>query len=368
MSANCRGLETLERKRLFEPSPTNDLIVISVERLQMLDENWNKDKINLLRSPLASGKTTLSRYFASYSKAKGRKVFIISLTYLMDSNMMEDEVSFNSTWELSTGSSWEKIRWCKEPIDIFIDEAQIAYGTAKYFWGRIKDLLTVPNDNVRILLLSMYSDRPGVIGNTRTPIDFPNALGLETLCLTQEEFDILIDRYIEYICSIDICRLSIPQDIRDAIFSCTGGYPSLVHETLKSLYGHFRRNGSRIDDMLHHLVSKKFFFAINSLRVFDAIVKLEMTDANITFLRDAYHSINNDLTFAVDLANDVIDGLKRSGLIGHEVDIILSKGRHFASWQSPDGSPVIIKLTKNRAISNNPFHRTIAAVISNHPL
>lgn len=104
----------------------------------MLDENWKKDKINLLRSPPASGKTTLSRYFASYSKAKDRKVFIISLTYLTDSNMMEDEVSFNSTWELLTGSSWEKIRWCKEPIDIFIDEAQIAYGTAKYFWGVLK--------------------------------------------------------------------------------------------------------------------------------------------------------------------------------------------------------------------------------------
>ncbi|KAF8436136.1 hypothetical protein BGX38DRAFT_1215227 [Terfezia claveryi] len=189
----------LERKQLFEPSPTNDLIV-----------------------------------------------FIISLTYLIYSNMMKNKVSFNSTWELLTGSSWEKIRWCKEPIDIFIDEAQIAYGTTKYFLGRIKDLLTIPNDNVRILLLR---------------------------------------------------------------------YPSLVRETLKSLYGHFRRNGSRTDDMLHHLVSKEYFFAINSLRVFDAIVQLEMTDANITFLRDAYHSINNDSTFVVDLANDMIDGLKHSGLI-----------------------------------------------------
>ena len=95
-----------------------------------------------------------AQYLGKYNQKRGHGT---SMTRLVDYNVMNDQESFYHIWENLTGESWDSFRSCEVLTDVLIGEAQILYGTAKYFWQRIKDLTTSPNNNIRVLLLSMYS-------------------------------------------------------------------------------------------------------------------------------------------------------------------------------------------------------------------
>ena len=224
---------------------------------------------------------------------------------------MDNVNNFDDVWEKIAGESWSSCRTCTVPTDIFIDEAQILYGKADFFWVDIKGLLDDPNPNIRVLLLSMYSDRLGVMmGDYYTPIDFPYALGLECLHLKRTEFDQLVANFINFVFDEDEVKLTIPTNMRDAIFNFRAGHPQLLRRSLELLTDHFRRTDS-VSDMLYYLASDHYYSSITQLRIFDAFQNLEMTDDNIKFLINAYHHVDS-ATFPVDLVDgQVYDAVQR---------------------------------------------------------
>lgn len=158
------------------------------------------------------------------------------------------------------------------PIDILIDDAQPIYKEANSL--ERYQILEGQNPKIRVLLLSMYSDRP----DAYTPLDFPNTLELEYLRLRRIEFDEFVNRFIMLVHDNEGFGITIPTCVCDAIFNSTTGYPQLVKETLKCLKDHFRCNQFTDVSMLYYLVSSDYLFRIKELRVFDAFRNFDMTE------------------------------------------------------------------------------------------
>ena len=316
----------VRKKRPYKDAfDLDNLVVISEDRLSEFDRQWNQHKINLLRSPPSSGKTTFSKRLQLYSeKHKGRVVRRLSTTAVNDTEAMDNANSFDDVWEKVVGESWSNCCACTVPTDILIDQAQNLYGKADFFWRDIKGLLHNPNPNLRVLLISMYSDRLGVMrDDLYIPIDFPSALGLEWLRLKRAEFDQLVESFINFVFDSDDVEFTIPINVRDAIFNFTAGHPHVVRETLHILKDHSRRHLRRTDfkdsDMLFYLLSNEYNSRIQNLRVFDALGNLEMTNDNVEFLRNAFYSVDSNSTFTFnssdDRAHEAARRFKLSGLI-----------------------------------------------------
>ena len=291
-------------------------MVISEDRLSEFDQQWNKHKIILLRSPPASGKTIFLERLELYSKKKkGRVVRRISMTAV---ERMEAK-SIDDFWKEVAGEPWSSFRTCTVPTDILIDEAQTFYGKANFFWRDIKGLVDHANPNLRVLL-SMCSYRAR--GDDHYPHnihDVPYELGLNCLRLKWIEFDQLVEHFINFVHKADHFELTIPMTVRDVIFNITAGHPHIVRKTLEILKDHFRHTDFKDSDMLNYLSSHEYYFAIKDLHVFDALRNLEMTNDNIEFLRNAYHHVDSDSTFPFDGIDDPTfygtDKFQRSGLI-----------------------------------------------------
>ncbi|CAG8633151.1 1140_t:CDS:1, partial [Paraglomus occultum] len=240
-------------KRAHEDS-SSKLIVISDDRLAEIDAKWHRHPINLLRSPPASGKTTLARKLKLYLERQGYTVILISLALWNEKqypNLLYDRNVFDQFWIQHSSIKWEDCKACTSPTTVIIDEAQTLYAGASTFWDDLKGLIDHPNSNLRVLLLSMYEDRYNQ--RSKTPIDFIDALGLEDLRLTVPEFKEVVDNYLEYALSEYDCDLSITDTVRQAIFDSTFGHPHLVRHTLEFLRDEYMRK-VRDNDMLRSLV------------------------------------------------------------------------------------------------------------------
>ncbi|KAF0501901.1 crinkler family protein [Gigaspora margarita] len=164
---------------------------------------------------------------------------------------MENNESFDSFWKEQVGETWTNCLQCKTPTDVLIDEAQILYGKATFFWTAIKSLQDRPNSNLRMMLLSMYSDCPTINGGSHyIPVKFGHVLGMEQL---RHEYDELVENH--------------------------------------------------------------YFTAIERTRVFDWVMNLELTNDNYNFLRNTYYKVDANSTFIVDPLDEIARKFKRSGLI-----------------------------------------------------
>ncbi|RUS29082.1 hypothetical protein BC938DRAFT_481083 [Jimgerdemannia flammicorona] len=123
----------------------DDLCYISDDRLDMIDGHLTDKVVDLLRSPPASGKTTLSHLLKDYLEKmyiKVRKVVRISMLKLAG-EALQDATSFDSFWENDedVNESWTNLLSSKVPTDIIIDEAQILYGAnVPFFWEALKTI------------------------------------------------------------------------------------------------------------------------------------------------------------------------------------------------------------------------------------
>ncbi|KAF0523217.1 crinkler family protein [Gigaspora margarita] len=195
----------------------HELMIISEERLTEFDQLWDQHKINLLSSPPASGKTIFAKRFELYSKNKAHVARRISMINLcMFPGAMEKQDIFDVYWKEHVGETWTNCLRSVTPTDILIDEVQILYGGANFFWHKIKTLQDNPNHNLRVMLI----DRPTVIGCDYIPIEFEHALGMEQLRLKRTEYDELVEKFIEVVYANESYKLTIPADVTDAIFQC----------------------------------------------------------------------------------------------------------------------------------------------------
>ena len=78
---------------------------MSEEQLSEIDRRWDEDKINLLHSPPASGKTTFSERFGFYSQSQGYQVRRISMIKVKRMKALADIDSFNAIWKEDPGQT-----------------------------------------------------------------------------------------------------------------------------------------------------------------------------------------------------------------------------------------------------------------------
>ena len=299
------------------------LIVISETRLNKILKNWDQNNINLLRSPPASGKTTLAKVLTKSLESRGYVVKYITLAHWRKGefpDLLSDNGSFDAFWRKEIQCTWSECANNPRPVYVLIDEAQVLYGGSGTldFWNDVKFYTDHPKDGFYVLLLSMYEARnPRDIDSYRyTPIEFSNPMGLDELRLREDEFKELERNFIAYIDKEEEA-LTIPDDISESIYNATRGHPHLVRRTLGYLQRQFQR-GFRGDDLRRSMISYDYFLEIQRTRVFDWMTNWDPTPLETRFLQTAYDTLDDDSTFAIDTGGDMLETLQRlthSGLV-----------------------------------------------------
>ncbi|CAG8544210.1 9903_t:CDS:1, partial [Ambispora leptoticha] len=153
------------------------LIVISESRLNKICGNWITNKINLLRSPPSSGKTTLAKVLEGHFKSQRFIVKYITFAHWHRDefpDLLHNNKTFDAFWRKEVQCTWSECANSNDPIFVLIDEAQILYdgdGTLA-FWNDMKYYTDHPKDGLHVLLLCMYEDRnPGsaILKDNYTP-------------------------------------------------------------------------------------------------------------------------------------------------------------------------------------------------------
>jgi len=168
------------------------LATIPDERLARFDAWMSENPVGLLRSPPFSGKTTLIELLSIYLRRLGRTV--VTITIQESEKHFSSEEAFDAFWIAEAGISWSSCVNAEVQTDILVDEAQILYRHAPWFWSRLKILMQGKNSLMRVLLVSMYGELSG--NCVSTPITFPQSLGLDDLRLPRREFDTLVENFI----------------------------------------------------------------------------------------------------------------------------------------------------------------------------
>lgn len=138
--------------------------------------------LRLLRSPPASGKTSLAALLASNARV-GRKVTAVSA-------LGSDRKSIEDMWLQLTGSAMaEALDPGAGPLRTFIiDEAQLLYplGSDSPFWQLLKRINGEPTSHVHVLLLAVYGLRARK-DQLATPIEISGPWSLSFISLNDTE-------------------------------------------------------------------------------------------------------------------------------------------------------------------------------------
>jgi len=297
----------------------DDLCCISSERLAWFDEWMTEHPISLVRSPPFSGKTTLANILGDYLRGKQHNVISISMLDMETYHADRDIQSFDNFWMTSVGISWTQCANSNEPIDIMLDEVQMIYGLAGFFWAKIKLLMQTGtrNKNVRILLLGMYGDTDS-IGTTATPVQLKYTVGLNTLRLRSDEYEKLVDRLIK-VSATNGLTMRIPDIVRNAIFNITLGHPGITREALDFLRDRYRRGVRDAPGMLRLLVSPAFRNSMQETRALRWLTQ-DFTQEQEQFLRKALYQMGSESSFPIDTwtnstVTKIIKDFKHCGIL-----------------------------------------------------
>ncbi|CAG8626958.1 908_t:CDS:1 [Paraglomus occultum] len=261
--------------------------------------------INLLCSPPSSGKTTLSKLLQNYLINKKHDIVRISMSTLERyPRSVEGLNCFDEFFRQVTRNSFSSLLSHTSPTDIIIDECQVLYDQAEFFWALLKDRfdhpIYYPNSTLPslcILLLSMYEDCLGA--GSKTPLDFPDKLGLDDLCLTHAEFNHIVGKFTHNALEEHDFEFVIEEDVTNAILTSTRGHASLVMCTLELLQNYCQRNqykpeNKSTEKMLTYMVSPGYFATLQETRVLDWIKALKLTKDVYNFLHDAFTRMDKD--------------------------------------------------------------------------
>lgn len=112
-------------------------------------QNWSKNRINLLRSPPSSGKTTLATALEKRLKTEGREVKYITLTHWNPTefpDLLHNNATFDAFCKKEIQCTWSECAASPDPVFILIDGAQVLYqgGGPSFFWTSLNTILTTP--------------------------------------------------------------------------------------------------------------------------------------------------------------------------------------------------------------------------------
>ncbi|RIB30187.1 hypothetical protein C2G38_2136492 [Gigaspora rosea] len=285
-----------ENRSKYPPESKEGLLVISRERLNIIIEFVEKNRVGLLRSPPSSGKTTLGQTLRDYFIQRNHIGIYISLASISGKGQV-DEKFFDEFWKKEIGYTWTEIT---NTTYIFIDDIQTIYcNRAPYFWGRLKALMSSEcNKDIHILLLGTYDL---TLVNDVTPVKFNDndTLSLKALLLTKEEFKLLVENYVQIRILGGSLMFNIPEAIADAIFCLTNGHPGLCRFILDSLHARYK-NGALTVEMLRYLASPNLTYNVaTGSRAFYWIDNWNPTSEEAEFIRNKLLINRDESSFSV---------------------------------------------------------------------
>ncbi|KAF0413854.1 crinkler family protein [Gigaspora margarita] len=310
--------ENRSKKKEYPPESKegrDSLFVISDERLNIIIEFVEKNRVGLLRSPPSSGKTTLGQTLRDYFIEHNHIGMYINLASIGGKGQV-DEKFFEEFWKKEIGYTWTEISDSTKTTYVFIDEIQTIYcNRALYFWGKLKALMSSEcNKDIHILLLGMYDP---TLANEAIPVKFNDndTLSLKTLLLTKKEFKFLVENYVQIRVFGGSSMFNIPEAIADAIFCLTNGHPGLCRFILDSLHTRYK-NGALTVEMLRYLASSNLTNNVaTDSRAFYWIDNWNPTSEEAGFIRNKLLINRDESSFSVNYeSNLVAKNFVRTGL------------------------------------------------------
>ncbi|KAF8453937.1 hypothetical protein BGX38DRAFT_1268176 [Terfezia claveryi] len=182
----------------------DSMVIISPDRMKFIEQYMTDHRFVLIRSPPYSGKSTLGQWIRDSLILQGHRAYYISLAGIQGEDALFNKEPVQRFWQTRIGYTWDEI-FAREilasedsmSLSIIIDEAQVIYGNAAPFLGgSLKEFMsdTKKNASLRIILLASYD--PLMIQQI-TPISFLYTLGLDALRLRRDEFNQLLERFVE---------------------------------------------------------------------------------------------------------------------------------------------------------------------------
>nr|CAG8433002.1 7452_t:CDS:2 [Entrophospora candida] len=274
------------------PEETEDgrdsLMVMDPERLKIFVDYMESHPVGLVCSPPHSGKTTLGMQLHKHYLTNNYNTVYISLATLESNPHAHSYEGFNEFWMSKTDSSWTSISSSIVPTRIIVDEAQVIYDNAGFFWGTLKELSSTQyKHNIRVLLLGTHHPTYKIM----TPMTFPDSLGLSSLHLIEDEFG----------WSQACMSKSDKGDSSSALLNLYQKFP----------------NGGSPEDMLKHLASKIFLNHLSSSHALYWVHNWQPTDQEATFLHRLLLKCDPDSTFEfIDcIGNPTIEIFLKIGII-----------------------------------------------------
>ncbi|KAF8430341.1 hypothetical protein EV426DRAFT_708519 [Tirmania nivea] len=294
----------------------DSMVIISPDRMKFIEQYMTDHRFVLIRSPPYSGKSTLGQWIRDSLISQGHRAYYISLAGIQGRDALFNEEPFQRFWQRQIGYTWDEILASEDSMSIIIDEAQVIYGNvAPFFWGSLKGLMsdTKNNASLRITLLAMYD--PLIIQQI-TPISFLYTLGLDALRLRRDEFNQLLERFVEHRHTIGSPNFEIPQSVQDAIFSLTGGHAGLCRTTLRYLRHNYRDGPAATVTMLRDLTSADFKINLTKTRAFHWIQNWNPSPTETELLRRILLLCDAESCVSVDLiADPATYNFVRSGIL-----------------------------------------------------
>ncbi|KAF8454735.1 hypothetical protein BGX38DRAFT_1267665 [Terfezia claveryi] len=265
----------------------DSMVIISPDRMKFIEQYMMDHRFVLIRSPPYSGKSTLGQWIRDSLISRGHRAYYISLAGIQGEDALFNKEHFQRFWQTRIGYTWDEISASEDSmsLSIIIDEAQVIYGNAApFFWGSLKGLMsdTKKNAFLRIILLASYD--PFMIQQI-SPISFLYTLGLDALRLRRDEFNELVERFVEHRHTIGSPNFEIPQSVQDAIFSLTGGHAGLCRTTLRYLRHNYRDGPAATVTMLRDLTSADFKRNLTKTRAFHWIQNWNPSPTETELLR-----------------------------------------------------------------------------------
>ncbi|KAF8456329.1 hypothetical protein BGX38DRAFT_1257701 [Terfezia claveryi] len=296
----------------------DSMVIISPDRMKFIEQYMTNHHFVLICSPLYLGKSTLGQWIRDSLISQGHRAYYISLAGIQGEDVLFNKEPFQHFWQTRIGYTWDEILASEDSmsLSIIIDEAQVIYGNAApFFWGKLKELMsdTKKNASLRIILLASYD--PLMIQQI-TPISFLYTLRLDALRLRRDEFNELLERFVEYRHTIGSPNFEIPQSVQDAIFSLTGGHAGLCRTTLRYLRHNYRNGPAATVTMLRDLTSADFKRNLTKTRAFHWIENWNPSPTETKLLREILLLCDAESCISVELIDDQATyNFVRSGIL-----------------------------------------------------
>ncbi|KAJ3289702.1 hypothetical protein HDU79_003846 [Rhizoclosmatium sp. JEL0117] len=243
--------------------PSSPMTLPRLHCLSLITTQLETSPVLLIRAPPSSGKTSTALLLEGHLlKSIGLRVVRISCLWLMQSW----GTVFNDAWSQLFGISFEE--WKTQPIStiVLIDEAQILYTEYLDFWDGIKLMGQGRYPFLKIVLFAAYGYH-GVGEFRGTPVDITACLGLNDLCLSEEEAGVFMTAYFAE-------KRLFSEDINEAaglLFSMTSGHVGLCKNIMESVHNQVVYTGRQnrlIGELIKLFNSPRTYSAVYSARAF----------------------------------------------------------------------------------------------------